>query len=414
MNVIARVFRYEFSRQGRRRGYLFVTLGLPLIALVIYFGLRFIQERQANGSAPANPARAVENISRQVKPNGVVDKSGLLKLPPFGNLIQYGSEEEALAALREGAIGSYYVVAADYVESGKVDMYFDRFNLGNISNAALRQALVQALIARSGKQVDPAVIARLQDGNLRLRGHTIADGGGTQQGLGEATSLILVYMFAFLLLFTAFTTSGYLMQSVVEEKETRMVEVLLSSMRPVHLLAGKILALGLLGLIQMAAWGAATLYIFNQLAPTTPALAGLKISNTQLIVLLVYFILGYLFFASAYASIGALSVNMREGPQLAVAVTLPAVVPMWGSSLIATAPNGGFAVAMSIFPLTAPLGMVMRVGVTEVPLGELALSIGLLTLTVMFMIWLAGRLFRVSTLLSGRVPRLRELPQLLR
>jgi ABC-2 type transport system permease protein len=414
MKVIARVFRYEFSRQGRRRGYLFVTFGLPLIALAIFFGLRFIQARQIDVPARVNSSQDLENITRQVKPSGVVDKAGLLRPTLFGSLILYNSEEDAQAALREGAIGAYYVVAADYPESGKVDMYFDRFNIGNISNAPLRQALVQALVARSGKQVDPAVITRLQDGNLRITGHTIAESGGTQQGLNEGTSLILVYVFALLLMFTAFTTSGYLMQSVVEEKETRMVEVLLSSMRPSHLLAGKILALGLLGLIQMAAWGAATFFIFSQVAPATPGLAGLSISTTQLVVLLIYFVLGYLFFASAYASVGALSTNMREGPQIAAFVTLPAIVPLWGSSLIATAPNGGFAIAMSIFPLTAPLGMVMRVSVTEVPLGELALSIALLALTVTFTIWLAGRLFRVTTLLSGRVPRLRDLPQLLR
>jgi ABC-2 type transport system permease protein len=213
---------------------------------------------------------------------------------------------------------------------------------------------------------------------------------------------------------SAFSTSGYLMQSVVEEKESRMVEVLLSSMRPRDLLAGKFIALSILGMAQMLLWAGTVVFIVSQITTILPTVVGLNITALQLAVLLVYFILGYLLFGSAYAALGALATNMREGPQLAVFITLPAVVPLYALTLISGAPNGPVAVVLSIFPLTAPLTMVMRAALVEVPTSELLISVALLSLTIALIIWLAGRLFRVNTLLAGQMPKFRDILRLVR
>ncbi len=415
MNSLTRVFRYELRRQGRRPGYLLASIGIPLLALVIFFGYRVYQQTRQGASVVQTPqGTRRDSPVQQARPSGLVDKSGLIQRSPFTDLVTFDSEEEAQAALRDNRIGAYYVVAADYLQSGKVDMYFERFNLGNISNNGLRLLLVQSLVAKSGRGAERSLIARLQDNQFQITAHTVSESGGVRQGASEGVSFALVYIFALLLLFSAFTTSGYLMQSVVEEKESRMVEVIISSVRPGSLLAGKILALGVLGLVQMALWGAAGVYILRQLAPTTPGLAGLDVSAAQMAVLFIYFVLGYLLFASVYAAIGAISTSMREGPQIAGFVTLPAVIPLWATSIFATAPDGPLAVALSVFPITAPLAMVMRIAVTDVPLIQLAASIILLALTVTGTVWLAGRLFRVNTLLSGQMPGLRDLPRLVR
>ncbi len=417
MNSLLRVFRYELRRQGRRSGYLLMTLGIPIIALVIFYGIRLFQQtRQGGASTISSPTSATvgTGLIREARPAGVVDLSGILEPSRHPNLHRFNTVEEAQKAIQNNEIGSYYVVAQDYVQSGKIDMYFDRFNIGNLDNSALSQWIVQSLVDRSGKQIDPALINRLQAKQPNIIVHNFTETGSTSQATGEGASFALVYIFSFMLLFSAFTTSGYLMQSVVEEKESRMVELILSSMRPVDLLVGKILTLGLLGLVQMILWGMAVVYIIRQIVPVDPSMIGLSVSNNQLIVLFIYFVLGYLFFSSIYAAIGAVSNNMREGPQLAGFVTLPAtVVPFWGVTFFTTAPNGPFATFLSIFPLTSPLSMVMRVAVSpDVPLVELLASIVLLALTVLLAMWVAGRLFRVSTLLSGQVPRLRELPRL--
>jgi ABC-2 type transport system permease protein len=422
MKSLARVFRYELRRQVRRTGYLLVTIGIPIIALVIFYGIRLYQQSRQGSTSDTAAAQGMDagpnsraKINLAPRPSGVVDRSGLLEPSRFSNLLTFKTEDQAGAALRDNRIGAYYLIAPDYLQSGKVDMYFDRFNTGNVDNSALRMLIVQSLVAKSGKPIEPGLIARLQAREPQFTVHNLTETGKVNQAAGEGVSFAMVNVFGMMLLFSAFTTSAYLMQSVVEEKESRMVEVLMSSMRPVDLLAGKILALGLLGLTQMILWGATAVYIIRQIVPLDPSLVGLNITNEQLAVLSIYFVLGYLFFACVYASIGALSSNMREGPQLAGFATLPAVVPLMAATIFASAPNGPLATGLSIFPVTAPLGMVMRVAVSQdVPPVQIVISVILLALTVVFMMWLAGRLFRVNTLLSGQVPRLRDLPRLVR
>ncbi len=413
MNSLVQVFRYELRRQGRRPAFLLVSIGIPIIALALFFGYRFYQQTR-QGSGPSVPSISKRSPIGEARPAGVVDHSGLLTRSPFSNQLIFNTEEQAEAALNDNQISAYYVVAADYLESGRVDMYFAYSNIGSLDNSALRQMLIQGLVARSGKTIDPALIVRLQAKEPDFTIHTVNEAGGIKQAAGEGASFVLVYLFAMMLLFGAFTTSGYLMQSVIEEKESRMVEIILSSVRPGNLLAGKILALGLLGLIQMVLWGATAVYIIRQIIPTDPAMVGFTVTTGQLIVLFIYFVLGYLYFASIYASIGALSTSMREGPQLAAVVALPAAVPLWATSIFATAPDGPLAVVLSIFPPTAPLAMVMRTAITDVPFVQLAASMVLLALTVAFTMWLAGRVFRVNTLLSGQMPKLRDLPRLVR
>ncbi|MCA9910624.1 MAG: ABC transporter permease, partial [Anaerolineae bacterium] len=219
-----------------------------------------------------------------------------------------------------------------------------------------------------------------------------------------------------------FMTNGYLLQSVIEEKESRLIEILISTIRPFDLLTGKILAFGILGLLQVSIWTGTFIFLgwlsgreaLQSFLPILQSLANLTIPYELLPLLLVYFLLGYAFFAGLYGIVGAISNSMREGPQYAIVFTLPAVLPFYFISIFATTPNDTLPLVLSLFPLTAPLGMAMRLVVTEVPFWQIALSIGLLALGVVGSLWLASRLFRVNTLLAGRLPKLRDLPQLVR
>ncbi|MBE7512374.1 MAG: ABC transporter permease [Anaerolineales bacterium] len=209
-------------------------------------------------------------------------------------MIAYPSEEIATSALEQGTISGYYVIHADYLKTGQLDLFFDQFNLNTLSATGLRTALAEALVAKTGQNVDPQVITRLGSAVPPLPITSSAILGDTQNQ-HEGAALILVYVFVLFLMFSTFGTSAYLMQSVVEEKENRMVEILLSSLRPRELLAGKFIALSLLGLVQTVAWGAAILIILTQLGTVIPGVT-ITISTNQLIVLGIFFILGYLLF----------------------------------------------------------------------------------------------------------------------
>jgi ABC-2 type transport system permease protein len=417
MTGMMRIFRYELWRHLRRGGYLFMTVGIPIIAIVGYFAITAIQEYRAQQPQPQEEVTAPPpgvNLPGGgiVQAIGVVDLSGTIEKSSNERLVLYPSEDAAKQALHDATISYYYLIAPDYIKTGAVSMHFERVSLTSVDNRSLRRLMIEGLASKQPETVDPNLIKRLQFAPS-ITPNSVSEQGETQQRGSFNTNFAVVYIFALALLFTAFTTSGYLMQSVVEEKETRMVEVILSSVRPRDLLTGKVLALSVLGLLQMVLWFGAVLFILQQLTSRSVAgaipLVGFSLTNNQIVVLIVYFILGYLYFAAAYAAIGALASNMREGPQLAAIVTLPAAVPMWATSLFAVAPDSPPAVILSMFPLTSPLAMVMRATLTEIPLIQFIISAALLAATVVLIMWLAGRIFRVNVLLSGQMPKFRDL-----
>jgi ABC-2 type transport system permease protein len=426
MTGIWRIMRYEFWRTLRRRGYQFATFGIPVLAIVIYYGVVAWQQAQAN-RPPSNeevvaPPPGV-NLpgGGLVQTIGVVDLSDTISETDSQRLALFKTEAEAQQALREAKITYYYLIAADYLETGTVSMHFERITLSNIDNRSLRRLLVDSLMAKHRGRLTEAEATQLVTRIQTLPSftpNTISAAGDVQQSLAEGANFGLVYIFALVLLFVAFTTSGYLMQSVVEEKETRMVEVVLSSVRPRDLLAGKVLALSALGLIQMVLWFGALLFILNRLTTeaigTIIPLLGFTVTPYQIVVIVIYFVLGYLYFAASYAVIGAVATNMREGPQIAAVVTLPAAVPLWATSLFAIAPDGPVPTALSIIPFTSPIAMVMRATISEVPVIQVVVSAALLLATVVLMMWLAGRVFRVNVLLSGQMPTLRDLVRVVR
>jgi ABC-2 type transport system permease protein len=143
-------------------------------------------------------------------------------------------------------------------------------------------------------------------------------------------------------------------------------------------------------------------------------LANIKLPLEIIPLLLVYFVLSYFLFAALYSIIGAMSNSLREGPQYAVIFTIPAALPLYFISVFITTPDAALPVIMSIIPITAPLAMTQRLVISTVPFWQIAVSLVLLALSVIVVMWMAGRLFRVQVLLAGQLPKLRELPRLLR
>lgn len=418
MNQILQVFLYELRRNLRRKAFLATTFGVPLIGFVLALGGQLLM---SSGGMPRsnNPMDPLAGLNlRDVRDAGYVDDSGLYDDPGALSVVfeRYPDEDAALAALNAGEIDVYYVIAEDYLQTGDVTLVVPRVNIGYMETTAIRRLLLNELAQEVGS---PALFERLVNpatfDEIQLQPD---QGDGVERTLDA--SIAIAYIFAILLLMSLFVTNGYLMQSVIEEKETRLIEILLSSLRPFELLTGKILALGLLGLLQMVVWLSSILFLsrlgqMDVIANSALAmLAVIRVPDGTIPLVLVYFLLSYLMFASLYSIVGALSNSMREGPQYAVIFTLPAVSPMWFSQLFITDPNGTIPVILSLFPLTAPLSMIQRFLMTSVPVWQIVVSVVLLALTVVATMALAARLFRVQTLLAGQMPRLRDVPRLLR
>ncbi|HYO88628.1 MAG TPA: ABC transporter permease, partial [Candidatus Limnocylindrales bacterium] len=350
---------------------------------------------------------------------GLVDETGLFaqNVVPEDGLTVFADTEAATEALTHGDISVFYVVPADYMETGRATLVMPGMDISQISEGPVRALVLRTLTG----EMDPQLAARLmnpaliEQTNVSLTNATPTTG---DEAFGGA--MFVVYLLTLVLMISLFVTNGYLMQSVIEEKETRLIEILLASVRPTHLLAGKILANGAMGLFQLLMWLLALVLGLrfvggNQVDDAMSmfvAIAQIDIPAYTLALIVVYFLLAYLMYAGFYGMIGAISNSMREGPQYAALLTLPTVVPLMFITVILQDPNGTLAVALSIIPFTSVLGMPMRLVITTVPPQEIALSLALLALTGAGMIWAAGRVFGMQVLLAGQAPKLRDLPKL--
>ena len=447
------VFRYELRQQLRRKAYLFMTFVLPVLALAGFFGYRAIKD--ATRSTSHNPMTPVSDVNKVSQTIGYVDLTSPQLFPAPGTypavhctpsqaeinaigsdvnltatrdqaikrisspycqrdtVLDFKTYEQGKTALKDGAIDALYVFEADFYTTGNVSIYVSGFNIevGN-TETLLHDFVLRSLLYNVDAQQYAALYLRLRDPAFMIE-HTITDTGATQQ-TNENRDFLLVYGFGLLLMLTVFWGGGYLMQSVVQEKESRIIEIMLSSVRPLALLLGKILAMGVLSLLQVTTIAGTFVVIISQAGSLSAALGDISVSPGLLAMFLVYFVLGFLLFGSLMAGIGAVSTTMRESQNFVTVVTLPAMLPFFFITIFATDPNGTFAVVFSMIPLTAPLSMIMRLAVADVPVAQIAVSMILLLLGIAGAIWFSARLFRVNTLLMGHMPRLRDLPRILR
>jgi len=446
------VFRYEMRQQFRRKAYLFVTFGIPILALVAFFGYQVYRNMTEDDEEAPTP---ITEVNEQRQAIGYVDLTpdGLFPPPesypkvacePSAKELEALNPEKALdqvrsrlikrisspyclhsvitpypslaagqAALEAGDIDALYAIEPDYAESGAVSVYVSTLSIkAQETESLMRDFLLRSLLVAVDAPDYEALYLRLRNPAV-INETRLTDSGAAEQ-TNEGQNFLLVYAFGLLLMMSVFWGGGYLMQSVVQEKESRIIEIMLSSVRPTALLLGKILAMGLLSLFQVAMLVGTFVVIAAQAGNLIESLGDITVSAGTLVLFAVYFVLGFLFFGSLMAGIGALSTSVRDSQNLVTLVTLPAAIPFFFLTVFVEEPNGTLAVVLSLFPLTGALSMVMRIAITDVPLVQLVLGLALQGLAVAFAIWLAGRLFRVNTLLMGNMPSLRDLPRLVR
>ncbi len=237
---------------------------------------------------------------------------------------------------------------------------------------------------------------------------------------GEA-SFFLAYAMWFLLYIAILLYGIQVMGSVVEEKTTRVIEVLTSSLRPFQLLAGKILGVGAVGLLQLGIWvGFGKLMLDQRVRVASllgqgeeaAALANLslpEVSFMTIAVFLAYFLLGYFLYAAMFAAVAAMVNSESEARQAQTPVVMLLVIPTILMIGILNNPDGSMAVALSLIPFTSPIGMPVRWAATPIAPAELAGSLAILVATVVAITWIAGRIYRVGILMYGKKPGIREL-----
>ena len=202
----------------------------------------------------------------------------------------------------------------------------------------------------------------------------------------------------------------WLLGSLAQEKSSRVMEILLVSLRPRQLLTGKLLGLGALTLVQYAIWGAiALLALVVTGHDAARLLSGISLSAGEVLLAVPYALGGYALYAGIMAGIGAVAPDMESSRAWIFIISLPMLIPFYLWTVIVSSPNSSLATALSLIPFSAPLTMLMRMTSTTVPTWQIGASLILLVTTGIGMIWLMARLFRVQTLLSGEPLSLRRM-----
>lgn len=415
------VFNYELIRNITRKGYLFSTLGIPALAIIAFIGYPIFQSFQSpdEDTETTNPIAELALDSLEVA--GYVDNSGVFAQPArrFDDvLVAYPDEAAARTALEAGDIDAFLVFPSDYLETGDAVLHIPNLSISLLGDGqSLAEQLAYSTFA-SG--LDELTLRRLSnpasytDFDLSVN----ADDTEGATAASQDGQFFFVYVFAMVFFLGIFLTNTYLMQTVIEERENRMVEILISTVRPVQLLGGKILAMAVLGIVQLVLWViiAATLFTFaGDMSAYTGILESLNIQLRPdlLPLMIVYFVLMYLLYAAIFGTIGAVSGSSQEGSQYAGFLVIPVMIPFYFFPIIQTDPNGTISTIFTLIPVTSPITTMVRMVVTDVPFWQIALSVGLLAVLAVGAMWMAGRIFRVQTLLSGTKVKMTDIPRLI-
>ncbi len=402
MNKTLLIFRHEFLHTIKRKGFIIMTLIVPLVALLAIGVLQLV-------SGIAEPTVEITTI-------GYVDESGgFQQYTSQGNitLVCFDTSDDATKALVKGDIKEYFVIPSDYVSIGVISRYTleKQLTAPPATTTAIKNFLSSNLLA--GK-VPATTVARIE-APLNLVSTRLTETGAVAPEQGGLGNLIIPGVFSLLLALSIIFSSTYLLQGLGEEKESRLIEVLLSSVSARQLLIGKVLGLGVAGLVQVVVWVVSAPLLLNLASSSIGGfISTIQLPANFLGLAVVYFILGYLFFAVLSAGIGAISSNSREGQQLIGIFTIPLLIPLWFGSLLIAFPNNPIWVVLTIFPLTAPVEVIIRLGVSDIPAWELAASIAVLALSIIGGLLLTAKVFRTYLLMYGKRPNLGEIVRSLR
>lgn len=409
MREIWIVARHEYLVNIRRPGFVLMTLLIPLLGLLA-LGVAVLAGGQAG-------AFLEQQFAPQLASIGVVDHTGLFTpiLPEFADRFRlYATEEEGRSAVRSGEVSVLLVLPPDYVERGAVQVVSrgSGFDAAVLEDSQRVQAFFVAHLVRD--RVDPALHARIAEPmDLVFMG---LEGEATDRGgmLGAMLSVMIPYVLSTLLLITIFTSSGYLLYGVADEKASRVIEIVLSSVSAAQLLAGKVIGLGAVGLTQVVVWIVSAMALSGGAAGLLGVVIPLMARPEVFVLAMVYYALGFLVYAVLMGSVGALGTTMRESQQLAGIFSMMAALPLMVSGFLFSNPNAPLVRALCWFPLTAPTMMMIRLPLTTVPALDIVGSIVLLLLNVPGVLWVGAKVFRMGLLMYGKRPDLRQVWRALR
>ena len=409
------IIRREYLERVRTKGFLISTLAIPLLmSLVMVIPMLTMDNVDADHTqgvidADGTVYPALEKLLLER------ERMRILLVPiAVGTGLAESDLEELRGQVRDEQLDAGLVVGPDFTLERKLTFYSK-----SVAAGILRDEMLPDLrtVLRTARFADAGVADSLQaylTAGVIVDDRKISD-DGEESSRDEAGVFALAFTLIMMLYMMVITYGQQTLTGVIEEKTSRVVEIILSSVSSRSLMLGKIIGIGAAGLTQVAIWATALTVLSGQ----GVSVAGLTFDSTYLTPLIlgsfgVFFVLGFLMFSTMYAGVGALCNSVQESQQFAFPVMMFAIIPMMLLTLVLRAPDSGLATGLSLFPLFSPILMFIRVCLSTPPMWQVLLSWALMIATTWALSRVAGKLFRVGILVHGAAPSWGTLMKVLR
>lgn len=427
MNNISLVISREYTQRVRKKGFIFTTLLMPVVMLALMF-------------APA----LLSGIGSSIDTVTVIDNSG--KITPY--LIEHPSLPYAITTSPVDSVKTntdvktFVVIGEDIIDNPAAVTLYHRGGGSIEMEALIRDDIKNAIEDRRLEDMQLGNIKKvLEDVEADVVINTQKiDDNGNESSSNSLTSYLIGIAMTFILYMFIIIYGQLVMMSIIEEKNNRVLEIIVTSIKPTHLMIGKILGIGAVAVTQVVIWGVLIAAFIQFALPgivgdqmfaevaalkagtLNPATATTDLGVLQVMAmlsslsyifsifgyLLLFLIGGFMLYSSMYAAIGASVDNAQDGAQLQVFCIVPVIVSLMFSMTIGQNPDSSLATILSLIPFTSPMVMMARIP-SGVPTGEIILSLALLYASIILIVWFTAKIYRVGIFMYGKKPNVKEL-----
>lgn len=395
MKKIIDVARYEYKHHVGKRRFWIALLGMPLgFLLIIALSMLF-----SFLSFNSEPVGYIDQADLITQPQVVPEKTGFMEI--FIRLIPYSDEATARADTENGTLQGFVVIPPTYQSTYNVTYYSNKQPDSGVESEINRLLQDNLLLQEQIPHLD-----RIEAGSQI----TLESLDGNQKSDGTGWHRIIVPILIGILYFVlVMSCSGYLLQSLVEEKQNRTMEIMITSMTPNQLMIGKIIGNLGVGFTQILVWMVIIVVGLLVFRERLPFLSDLSLSPGYLAISLALLVLSFIVAAGLLAIIGATMSTMEEGQSINGLMVLPTMLPFYFFQTFFTNPNGTIPRILSYFPLSAPFSLSLRMAFTSIPTWEIVFVFVILIVSIVLVFWLSGKAFRRGLLEYKKKLKLRDL-----
>ncbi|MFY9611217.1 MAG: ABC transporter permease [Blastocatellia bacterium] len=427
------IIKREYLVRVRSRAFLFGTIVSPLFLLGLIILPGMLAERGGRGQRQitvidqSGDPQLFAAIKQRVESRGSASDSGEGSGPGQGSgfvlsLRVLSPDQNPKDFIRQDSNGEGEKSAEEaylILGPGVLDGVEPEYHARNLSDFAIRSFEGSVSAAISERRLMRAGFDATKIGSymkpVDLKTFKIGAQGESKEG-GVRQEFMVAFALLFFLYISVLFYGIFTMRGVIEEKQSRIVEILISSVKPTQMMFGKLIGIGLVGLTQIGIWAISTA-IISRIGTRMFAAPGSQVPSipaSLLVYFVVFFILGFFLFATLYAMVGAIVSSEEDAQQVQFPVTMLVVTPMMIFGLVMSNPNSTLSIVLSMVPFFAPTLMMLRIAVINPPVWQVVLSMLIMVATILGFLWVAAKIYRVGILMYGKRPSIAELGRWLR